>query len=347
LGMYMWDLRDAMHWNADNLEIKPPRENLLDKLVEQHIERGARVVLARARDSLGRALTQVEAAAALGRDGGIETLVVELGANNALRSIVLMKVIWSEAPDYANPKEKKRFTVWRPEHFRAELIELAKQVHDIRADHVIWATVPHVTIAPMARPVGEAIDGYHPHYTRPWISRGFDAERDPAITGDEARAVDRAIDEYNRAIREVAGDRGHVVDLCAVLDGMKAGTYELPPELAALDPRPTAAFFDSGPDGRTAGGLISLDGVHPTTIGYGIIALEILKVMQKAGIIAEANVDFRRLLRLDTLISNPPKSTRSTLELVGWLDERLDWVNRTLGTSFGEKVLGKDATFGF
>src|SRR5207342_648545 len=64
--------------------------------------------------------------------------------------------------------------------------------------------------------------------------------------------------------------------------------YELPPSLRALDPVPSTRFFRSGPDGRTDGGLFSLDGVHPTTIGYGILAQEFIKVMRRAG------VEFRR-----------------------------------------------------
>jgi hypothetical protein len=34
----------------------------------------------------------------LGADGGIETLIVLIGANNALRTIVDLSVVWSKAP---------------------------------------------------------------------------------------------------------------------------------------------------------------------------------------------------------------------------------------------------------
>ena len=43
------------------------------------------------------------------------------------------------------------------------------------------------------------------------------------------------------------------------------------------------------------GGLISLDCVHPTTIGYGIVAEAFLEVMKSAGIYQ------------DSLISSPPQ----------------------------------------
>jgi hypothetical protein len=37
-------------------------------------------------------------------------------------------------------------------------------------------------------------------------------------------------------------------------------------------------FFQAGSNGRAAGGLFSLDGVHPTTIGVGVVAHEMLKI---------------------------------------------------------------------
>jgi hypothetical protein len=116
--------------------------------------------------------------------------------------------------------------------------------------------------------------------------------------------------------------------------------YELPDVLQRLDPVPSTHFFRAGPDGRTDSGLFSLDGVHPTTIGYGILAQEVIKVMRTAGVEffdrqgkrreGAVEVDFDRLLRADTLISKPPASITSSLGLLGWLDEKLDWVTRFL-----------------
>jgi hypothetical protein len=41
-------------------------------------------------------------------------------------------------------------------------------------------------------------------------------------------------------------------------------------------------------------------------------------------------VDFERLLQLDTLIGAPPAAVSNTLSLLGWLDDKLDLVNRFL-----------------
>jgi hypothetical protein len=72
-----------------------------------------------------------------------------------------------------------------------------------------------------------------------------------------------------------------------------------------------------GRGGHATGGLFSLDGVHPTTVGYGLIAQEVINIMQLASVtFLHANtvrsgpiiVDFERLIRRDTLITQSPAS---------------------------------------
>ena len=41
-------------------------------------------------------------------------------------------------------------------------------------------------------------------------------------------------------------------------------------------------------------------------------------------------VDFERLIATDTLNDDPPAVISNTFGVLGWLDERLDWVNRIL-----------------
>lgn len=379
LGIYGWDLRDVLSRNADvcQAEIDEPTDALFRQTIENANERAALRVLDSARASDGSALTPLEAAAALGAEGitspdgspsgegdGIETLTVFLGANNALQAVTQLKVAWS-GDGFDDLHQKQAFTVWRPSHFAQEFEHVAQAVAKIRARHVIWMTVPHVTIAPLARGVAQKIrpgSRYFPYYTRPWISdRDFDADRDPSISETQARAVDCAIDQYNETIVEAvrsgreAGKDWYVLDLAGVLDRLAVRRYledpaarpawwrpyDLPPELAAVDPPPDSRFFASNSGGRTSGGLFSLDGVHPTTVAYGIIAQELIDVMQRAGVRfnlphgtapreGPVRVDFARLIARDTLISDPPTSLSSGLRLIGWIDEHLDWVQRLL-----------------
>ena len=376
LGVYGWDLRDALERNADRClaEIDAPTDQLLSQIVENANQRAALRVLSSARSPEGPALTPLAAAKALGDEGsvgtgddsetgGIETLIVFLGANNALSSVTELRVAWSE-DGYDDVNEKEQFTVWRPSHFAREFDLVVEEIKKVRAQHVLWATVPHVTIAPIARGVTKSKvrpgSRYFPYYTRPWISdKDFDVRNDPYITAAQARAVDSAIDQYNDHIAlrvkearkenrdwylvEIAGlldrlaSRRYLEDLAAIPDWWRP--FDLPPDLRMLDPVPDSRFFQSGARGRMAGGLFSLDGVHPTTIGYGVLAQEFMNVMQLAGVPFRfrddttarpqpISVDFRRLILLDTLVSNPPESLSSNLQLIGWIDERLDVVRR-------------------
>ncbi len=376
LGVYGWDLRDALVRTADSCaaEIGQPTDDLLSQLVQNHGARAALRVLPRATET-DRRRTVFDTAAALGAevggDGpgqdpqhGIETLVVFLGANNALRAVTTLKVVWSEE-GFDDPARKGAFTVWRPSHFIAELEQVATKVRAIRARHVIWCTVPHVTVAPIARGVGTKVQPgsrYFPYYTRPWISdRDFDAYRDPQITEAEARAVDSAIDEYNDAITATvadarrAGQDWYLLDIAGLLDRLASRRYledpqarpdwwrpyPLPPELAVLRPVPDSRFLTSDGTGRLSGGLFSLDGVHPTTVGYGIIAQELIDIMVRAGVqftqpdgqtprTGPVRVDFTRLIRRDTLLTRPPTNLTSGLGVLGWADEALDAVQRAL-----------------
>jgi hypothetical protein len=368
LSVFGWDLRDALSQTAATCSkaIKDASDAFLIQVVERSGERAALSVYPTApQDS-----DVFEAARRLGAeqqsadgDCGIETLIVFLGANNALQAVTTLRVAWS-GTGYDDPDANGSYTVWRPDHFAAEYDEVVQRVMAVGARHVIWCTVPHVTIAPIARGIGHKLPERSrdfPFYTRPWIDTGsFDPRRDPHITGDQARQVDSAIDQYNVHITEhvAAGRRDgrdwYLLDVAGLLDRLASRRYiedpnarppwwepyELPATLKALRPVPDSQFLTAdGEGGRAKGGLFSLDGVHPTTVGYGLIAQELINVMQLAGVafrpgsVASASpvaVDFARLIRRDTLINRPPQNLTSGLAMLGWADETLDVVRRAL-----------------
>ncbi|MDJ1136968.1 hypothetical protein [Streptomyces iconiensis] len=391
LAVFGWDLRDTLEKSADVCRklIGAPRDDLVKQMVGDAGERAALRALP-TRPAGAGALTQIGAAKALseqtgpaqessgrgaktergegGAEGsdpehGVETLIVFVGANNALSSVIQLKLVWSEE-GYDDLRRKGRFTVWRPEHFAVELDELAAAVRDIRARHVIWCAVPHVTIAPIARGVrGKMAPGsrYFPYYTRPWISDSdFDVRRDPHLTGEQVRSIDEAIDQYNEAMAEVVrqarqdGRDWYLMDTAGLLDRLASRRYAedprarpgwwtpypLPDELSALTPVPNSRFLLSDGTRRSDGGLFSLDGVHPTTVAYGILAQELIDVMRLAGVEFRTpngatrpdpvRVDFARLIRHDTLINRPPGNVTSGLRAIGWADEALDVFRRTL-----------------
>ena len=370
LAVYGWDLRDTLERTAETseAELRPPEWQALP-LIRNATQIGAIRALASARDGSGKALTPLGAAAALGAEGaaegpatdgdpgdGIETLIVMLGANNALDSVMKLAVHWSD-DGYDDLEQKVRFNVWRPSHFKAELDRVVAEVEKVRARHVIWGTVPHVTIAPIARGVGGKVkpgSRYFKYYTRPWIAESdFDpAEDGPYLSAEEARAVDSAIDQYNEAIAAAvaaarrAGRDWRLVDICGVLDRLASRRYledpevrkpdwwddfpsPLPERLAAMQPPPDTRFLATTGGARSAGGLVSLDGIHPTTIGYGVMASEFMAAMADAGVeIPGGAIDFERLIGEDALISKPPASLTPDLELIGWIDQRIDVISR-------------------
>jgi hypothetical protein len=379
LAVYGWDLRDALSKSAESCgkTIHRPNDDVLNQIVENNGERAALRVYPNNPSEPGWAKeTLFDAAVALGEekddgtDCGIETLIVFLGANNALKSVTNLDVTWSQDPGFQNMSEKNKYTVWQPAHFKTELAEVVEAVKNIKARHVILCTVPHVTVAPIARGIGGKLEPgsrYFPYYTRPWIDDDeFDKDQDPHLTAAEARAVDYAIDEYNDAIEIVvreartgsAADPArdwYLMDIAGFLDRLAARRYitdvnarptwwtqyPLPTRVGALRPTPDSRFtVGDGHGGRGQGGLFSLDGVHPTTVGYGIVAQEMINIMRLAGVEFRTpqgavrpdpvTVDFDRLIRRDTLVRTPPQILSPGVEILGWADDTLDWVKRTL-----------------
>ena len=370
-AVYGWDALDPQLVTEARIEkalSRKPNDDFLKQVVENNGARAARPVLHRAAQGDPQR-TVLDSIAAMAAGDGVETLVVVLGSNNALGSVLTLEPAWTPA-NYAKLPLAERLqaragcNLWRPSAFKADWTDLVATLRTIPAQHVVVATVPSVTIAPIARGTNGKVrpdSRYFPYYTRPWITDAdFDPKHDPYLTEDEVRAIDSAIDAYNdtiiASVRDArrAGLDWYLFDMGGVLDRLATRRYiespwarptwwtpyQLPAALQALNPVPNTRFFRSGPSGRAEGGLFSLDGVHPTTIGYGIVAREVMKILQVAGVEfldrqgqprpGPVDVDFDRLLRADTLIGNPPASITSSLGLLGWLDDRLDWVTTFL-----------------
>lgn len=356
LSVYGWDVRDALTKTAASCEaaLHQPHDDLLSQIVENNGERTALRVLPRGSDA-EKKMTVFDAAAELGKEC-IETLVVFLGANNALRTVTDLRVQWS-GNKFRDPDGKRDYTVWQPDHFAQEYAEVLAAIRKINAQHVILCTVPHVTIAPIARGLGGKVETgsrYFPYYARPWVrDADFDPRRDQHITGAQAWAVDTAIDLYNTGIeRAVASARRvgkdwHLFDVAGLLERVASRRYvddvnarpswwtpyPLPKALTDLAPVPDSRFLAAdGMGGRATGGLFSLDGVHPTTVAYGVLAQELMNIMAGAGVQFDSpTVDFDRLVRRDTLVRTPPQNLDQTLGLIGWADEHLGFVKRIFG----------------
>lgn len=338
LGIYGWDVRDALSYTAGRAaqgSAPNPNDSFLGATPDNDNDIAANSVLA----PFGTDATQLGAAAWHGHNGGIGTLVVALGANNALGSVINKKVAWS-GPGFDNLDQKGNYNVWRPTHFATEYGELVKSLKAIPARLVVLATVPHVTIAPIAKGVNPENPGqkwregsrFFPYYIDPWVEENdFQPSRHRHLTHQQARAIDSAIDQFNDTITDAVrqarreGRDWRVLDLCGLLDSLAYRRYAndsvaaennrwrpfpLPGPIADLDTR----FFISDENGRRQGGLFGLDGVHPTTSGYGVIAQATLNVLTGAGL-NTTPIDFAALRGSDTLNARPPALIADVLQL--------------------------------
>ena len=268
--------------------------------------------------------------------GGIENLVVSAGPNNIVGAVSDLRFVLSEPHDLTAYPTDRTYTVYRPEHFEQEFRKLAEQVSRIGAQRVITQTIPYVTIPPVTRGVNsdktrKRHRGYFDYYTRFWIwDSDFNPDFHPHLTKEEAITLDQHVDYYNAIIREVAEEYGwitvplnrYVTSMARRRLGGRMRSRYPKAFTKALDQHPMTAHLIEDPDNPrlstdfiridedtkkvTKGGLFSLDGIHPTTIGYGLIAHLYKRTMEDHGVSFDRPLDWDFIIRNDTLVTDPP-----------------------------------------
>ena len=331
LAIWGWEVGDACDLSAGicRKAIDKTKDGWFSPPSEPRLRTGYRV-LNPSHDKACDHNTQISIARQISEEnGGIDHLILGLGANNCLGTVVDLEIRMTRD---SKPGPNSGFTLWTAAAFKAEYDELVAKVQGLGAKHVYVTTVPHVTIPPITRGVMKncgrlpASRKYFDYYTRFWIhDKNFDPSCDPHLTGAQAQQIDDYVDEYNAIIKKAAADNGwHIVDICKLLDDLAVrrnhGTASmgLPSPIADLSVR----FFEVNPDGSLKeGGLIGLDGVHPTTCGYGLMAQEFIDQIKKF----EPNckdIDFAELRRWDSLVSNPPRTLDDIFGMLQVLEKR-------------------------
>ncbi len=271
----------------------------------------------------------------LSEDGGIENLIVCIGHNNIVGAVTRMSIIMSQESDVHTIYENRTCTVFQPEHFKRELYKLYHRISKLNVKQVFVPTIPYVTIPPAIRGVNDdkTCKGstYFDYYTRFWIwDDDFDPGKHPHLTKDQAIFLDQVVDQYNEVIRRLA----YEFDFCVVpvhkyvaaAARRRMGNREIQPYpsefLNALKNNPKTGYLmnDRGwpkistdylrLDATTGlidrGGIFSLDGLHPSTIGYGLIANIFRKSMIKRGVEFRHPFDWGFIIENETLITDPP-----------------------------------------
>ncbi len=298
--------------------------------------RTARQVLNPANEQRKRQWTQIDNLQAIhDTEGGVENLIVWMGANDCLGTVGQLKI--HEMPaDFASldPEERHRLNLTHPKIFERDYAALVAKIKGVISPvtHVFVGTIPYVTIPPIATGIGKLSSNskYFEYYGRFFCTEAnFNHSSNSHLTGAEIQKIDRIIDEFNQIIRDevaLAGDNWHIVDTGGILNSLAVkrnhstdapdrplkayyaslGFIDHP--LLQLDPIPSVLSLRTENGIRTSGGLFSLDGMHPSTIGYGIVAEAFLTEMQKAGV-SDADptrLDWSQIITQDSLLQSPP-----------------------------------------
>jgi hypothetical protein len=166
----------------------------------------------------------------------------------------------------------------------------------------------------------------------------------PHLNRTQVIHIDNCIRKYNRIIQELVAEanekinsrRFYLVDTADALSSMALKrnnfnpTYDFPEYFKYSYPKVNTQYYGTTRDGKIkAGGIFSLDGVHPTAIGQGLIAYEFIKVMSKAGSykgkVADA-INWKKVFDSDTLYNQPIGllgEIYDNIDLKKWLIEKI------------------------
>jgi len=312
-----------------------PRYSVFSVLPDNAMYITSRVVLNPTYDPLLEENNMLDNVRLMNENGGIENLICCLGHNNIVGSITNLKIVYSEPEDLLATHSQRKCTAYRPEHFEQEMDQLFKSIAEMNIPRVFVPTIPYLTIPPVIRGVNEdrsvPAGGYFDYYTRFWIwDEDFDPLKHPHLTREQAIELDMLVDQYNSSIKKLADRYGfNVVPVRRYVSAAarrRLGSdqvWPFPPAFVkALKENPNTQYLveendhirlstdflrlneETGKIDR--GGIFSLDGMHPSTIGYGLIANIYHMTMAKAGVKFEHDIDWNFVIENETLITHPP-----------------------------------------
>jgi lysophospholipase L1-like esterase len=276
-------------------------------------------------------------------DRQLDTLILWLGANDCLGTVLDLELKHMTETDVQtlehngqinDPVTRRNWNLTNLSLFKQDFTTLVEAVAGViaPATKVFVGTVPHVTIPPVTQGLG-AFDGTYFEYYGSFFANAKNFGNPPDqrhLTRAQVIEIDQRIDAFNGAIREIVGrkgkqwvivDTGTILDTLAVKRNNSSDTPGLPlieyyrrkgqPDhpLLKLTPVPSVLRFTTHNATRLQGGLFSLDCVHPTTIGYGLIAEAFLTAMKAEGIAGAdpLNLNWQGIIAQDALIQSPPQ----------------------------------------
>jgi hypothetical protein len=268
------------------------------------------------------------------KEGELDTLILWLGSNDCLGTVTCLEIRDMEQPDITgDPETRRQWNLTHPQVFKEDYTELVARIRQIIPPQtkVFVGTLGYVTIPPIIQGIGEFDGEYFDYYGRFYVNDSNFAFLWPNkyLTREQAQFIDHRIDTFNKIITGIVAQQGpnwRLVETGQMLHrlAVKRNNWQHTPDcplfefyaqrglphhsLLQLWPTPNTLRLGTVNSRRYTGGLFSLDGIHPTTIGYGMLAEEFLRVMQQAGVAGAdpARLNWREIIAQDTLIQRPP-----------------------------------------
>jgi len=323
------------HYSREFIENNPPSYTVFSVLPDHAMHTTARMVLNPSFNSRFEEMSMIDNVKYLQDHGGIENLISCIGHNNIVGAVTNLELVYSEEHDLNAPHGERTCTVFRPEHFEDETRILYQKLSQIGAERVFVPTLPYITVPPAIRGVNsdksKPRTGYFDYYSRFWIwDEDFNPEKHPHLTKEDAITLDQLVDQYNSIIHELADEYGFIVvpvgRYVQAAARRRLGAENVRPFPPAFvdalkrnentaylvdnnnQPRLSTDFVRLCDDSRKIdrGGIFSLDGLHPSTIGYGLIANIYKQYMENHGVTFGGEIDWDFIIENETLVSDPP-----------------------------------------
>jgi hypothetical protein len=256
--------------------------------------------------------------------GGIEHFIVYLGANNLIGAITDLKVVEATRDDLLKKPFDRNVTVYSSQLFQQSFENLAVQLSELSINHIYTATIPDITKLPLLQKI-EINDEYI--YTHIWVKKNdFDKDIHPFLREDEIIHIQNMLFEYNLIIKKTAQIHGwKVLDVYSLVEKLHLGQFDEAVPAAAiralrknkktrylinddssLNMDTQFAELDESTEELIHGGIFSLDGLHPSTFAYGLIAFGFQQLMQQNGQDFNEVFDWDKIIENDSLLTDTP-----------------------------------------
>lgn len=365
-AIWGFSISDAMlideKYCRNYIQENKPEYSVFNVLPDHAMYITARMVLNPSFSDLFENNTMLDNITLLSEDGGIENLIVCIGHNNIVGAVTNLNISYSEESDLHAKYADRDCTVFRPEHFEKEMRTLYEKLAGLNIKRIFVPTIPYLTIPPAIRGVNadksKTTGGYFDYYARFWVwDDDFDPEKHPHLTRDEAIELDIVVDQYNASIRRLADEFDfHVVPVNKYVRAAarrRLGKEKIQPYpplfVKALKQNEKTSYLvrdleniristdylrldKTGKIDR--GGIFSLDGLHPSTIGYGLIANIYKITMEEYDVEFENPIDWKFIIENETLVTDPPPLMKDLRLLLKFLSlgrqERITFLGKNL-----------------